>query len=199
MKKLSTYLFLILFSFQTSSWANDISDFEIEGMSIGDSLLDYFSEEEINRRKGYLYPSKKFKIVMVAPNLITSNIYDFIQIVIKPSDKKYKIYAIDAGFDFHNDLKGCYKKMDEVVTELSEFFKDDAEKKDAGIFKHNVDESGKTTVKSINFNFDSGDIAHVGCTDWNEKLTKENQWYDNLKISIVTKEYYYFTTYEAHK
>jgi hypothetical protein len=25
----------------------DISDLEIEGMSIGDSLLDYFSEEEI--------------------------------------------------------------------------------------------------------------------------------------------------------
>jgi len=47
MKKLSTYLFLILFSFQTLSLADDISDFQIEGMSIGDSLLDYFSEEEI--------------------------------------------------------------------------------------------------------------------------------------------------------
>jgi len=48
MKKLSTYLFLLLFSFQTSSWSDDIRDFQIEGMSIGDSLLDYFSEEEIN-------------------------------------------------------------------------------------------------------------------------------------------------------
>ena len=47
MKKLSTYLFLVLFSFSVPSFADDISDFEIEGMSIGDSLLDYFSEYEI--------------------------------------------------------------------------------------------------------------------------------------------------------
>ena len=48
MKKLSTYLFLILFSFSAPSFADDIRDFQIEGMSVGDSLLDYFNEEEIN-------------------------------------------------------------------------------------------------------------------------------------------------------
>ena len=50
MKKLSTYLFLIFFSFQTSSWTDDIRDFQIEGMSIGDSLLDYVSEGEITKK-----------------------------------------------------------------------------------------------------------------------------------------------------
>ena len=60
MKKLSTYLFLILFSLQTSSWADDISDFEIEGVSIGDSLLDYFSEDEINNKKYFLFENKKW-------------------------------------------------------------------------------------------------------------------------------------------
>ena len=56
MKKLSTYLFLILFSFQTPSWADDISDFQIEGMSVGDSLLDYFEEDEINNFLKMNYP-----------------------------------------------------------------------------------------------------------------------------------------------
>ena len=41
------YLFLILFSFSAPSFADDIIEFEIEGMSLGVSLLDYFSEEEI--------------------------------------------------------------------------------------------------------------------------------------------------------
>ena len=50
MKKLSTYLFLILFSFSAPSFADDIRDFQIEGMSLGDSLLDYYSEEEIEKR-----------------------------------------------------------------------------------------------------------------------------------------------------
>ena len=47
MKKLSTYLFLILFSFSAPSFADEIIDFEVEGMSLGVSLLDYFSEEKI--------------------------------------------------------------------------------------------------------------------------------------------------------
>ncbi len=59
MKKLSTYLFLILFSLSAPSFADDIRDFEIEGMSIGDSLLDYFSEEEITNKKKFL---KKLKL-----------------------------------------------------------------------------------------------------------------------------------------
>jgi len=49
MKKLSTYLFLVLFSFSTPSFGDDISKFQIEGMSIGDSLLDYFTEEAIKK------------------------------------------------------------------------------------------------------------------------------------------------------
>ena len=49
MKKLSTCLFLIFFSFSAPSFADDIRDFQIEGMSIGDSLLDSFSEEEISK------------------------------------------------------------------------------------------------------------------------------------------------------
>ena len=58
MKKLSTFLFLIFFSFSALSFADDISDLEIEGISIGDSLLDYFSEKEIKKeieRNKYMY------------------------------------------------------------------------------------------------------------------------------------------------
>ena len=39
-------LFLI-FNFQSLSKANNINDLQIEGISIGDSLLRYSSEEEI--------------------------------------------------------------------------------------------------------------------------------------------------------
>ena len=44
MKTLLT-LFVLLFS--SSVFADDISDFEIEGISIGDSLLEHLSEEII--------------------------------------------------------------------------------------------------------------------------------------------------------
>ena len=64
MKRLSLYLFLILFTLQTPSQADDIRDFQIEGMSIGDSLLDYFSEEKItNSNRHYPYLDNEFYTV----------------------------------------------------------------------------------------------------------------------------------------
>ena len=54
MKRLLAYLFLVLvlnFSLQSWTKADDIRDFEIEGMSIGDSALEYFSEEKILKSK----------------------------------------------------------------------------------------------------------------------------------------------------
>ena len=47
MKKLLILLFSIFFLSSPSVFAEDISDFHIEGMSIGDSLLDYMTEDGI--------------------------------------------------------------------------------------------------------------------------------------------------------
>ena len=52
MKILLTF-FVLLFS--SSVFADDISDFQIEGMSIGDSLLDYLSKDEIIDQMDFIY------------------------------------------------------------------------------------------------------------------------------------------------
>ena len=38
---------LLIFSLQSWTKADDIKDFEIEGISIGDSLLDFYNQDEI--------------------------------------------------------------------------------------------------------------------------------------------------------
>ena len=47
---------VLIFSLQSWTRADDISDFEIEGMSIGDSLLDYYSKDETNKFWKINYP-----------------------------------------------------------------------------------------------------------------------------------------------
>jgi len=37
---------ILFFSFQTWTKADDISEFEIEGMSIGESALDFFTKKK---------------------------------------------------------------------------------------------------------------------------------------------------------
>ena len=80
MKKLSTYLFLILFSFSAPSFADDIRDFQIEGMSIGDSLLDYMSEDEINNSKRDYLKNRKYYVVFITNSLKD---YDVIDVYLK--------------------------------------------------------------------------------------------------------------------
>ena len=102
MKKLSTYLFLVLFSFSTPSFGDDISKFQIEGMSIGDSLLDYFSKKQIiNNKEDYSYKNNDFYAVKF-DNLISSEIYDGGDVYLKTNDENYIIYRIFGAISFHN-------------------------------------------------------------------------------------------------
>ena len=60
MKRLLLIL-ILTFSFQILSKADEIRDFQIEGMSIGDSLLDFYTEDEIKSfNKKYYAGSKKY-------------------------------------------------------------------------------------------------------------------------------------------
>ena len=53
---MKTILTLFVLFFSSSVLPEDISDFEIEGISIGDSLLDYMQENEI---KNEIFENKK--------------------------------------------------------------------------------------------------------------------------------------------
>ena len=114
-KRLSLYIFLIFLAFQTPSQADDIRDFQIEGMSIGDSLLDYFSESEINNKKTFSYKSKKYATVTFEKDL---EIYDEILIDLINNDKKFIINTISGFLNYENKIDECLKKKKEMVNEL---------------------------------------------------------------------------------
>ena len=97
MKKLYIYLFLVLFSLQIPSLANDIRDFQIEGMSIGDSLLDYFSEEEIKQSKqNTQYPNDKYIVYQIS-RIKKLKVYKGLNASIKKNDRNYVIASIFGG------------------------------------------------------------------------------------------------------
>ena len=128
MKTLLT-LFVLLFSF--SVVAEDISDFEIEGisilkfegMSIGDSLLDYFPEDLIIENivepcltsRIYCGEIPEFVPVYFNNNNIVPyfKTYDSLLIYIKPYDRSFRIYSINGIIDFKN-IHDCKNKRDEI-------------------------------------------------------------------------------------
>ena len=125
---MKTFPTLLILLFSSSVFADGISDFEIEGMSIGDSLLDYMSEDEIKReielnkgRYQYLENSDKFVDVYKYDRLKT---YDEMFFFVKPDDERYLIYDINGVIDFTNDFNGCKKKQQEITEVFSKIFAD---------------------------------------------------------------------------
>ena len=184
---------IFLINLQTLSKADDITDFQIEGMSIGDSLLDYFSENELNIQKKSWYPSKKFYVIFLPENSNKNTIYDGVGVSLKNNDNKYKAYSISGTIFFKNNINECYDLKDEIVSDLSKLFQKTTDKVDEGTFTLNADISGKSTANTFNFEFKSGDLISVQCVDWSNEM----EYYDRLKVTIVTREYNEFTLNEV--
>ena len=96
MKRLLLILILTL-SLQSWAKADDIKDFQIEGITIGESLLDSFTEEELIKQfKGniYNYPKSK-RIYETWLSSINTEIYDEIQVSLISGDKNYIVQNIN--------------------------------------------------------------------------------------------------------
>ena len=199
MKKIlfiSKIIFLV-FYFQTLIKADNISDFEIERMSIGSSLLDYLSKYEIelfmNNSDTFIYENKKFAIMTThadkKPYKEKTDEYDFVSVIIKPFDSRYKIYGLIGSLNFDNDIKSCRTKKKIIVNSISSLFKN-AEVLNENT-PHYYDKTGNSKTYSTWFNMNDGD-ASVVCMDWSKKFEEERNWGDSLKVSISSKEFTIF-------
>jgi hypothetical protein len=182
MKRLLLIL-ILTFSFQTLTKADDIRDFQIEGMSVGDSLLDYFAKEEI--KEIYVYPNKKFALHYGF--LDNSKLYDGFQAFYLQNDKKYIIQFLAGKVLYKkNTIKNCYKKMYEI-SEVIKKQMSGAKYQDDGIRTHPGDPTGKSTGHQIFFTFINGSEIAISCMDYSKEKQKDGTHTDNLSVNIRSK------------
>ena len=190
MKKLYTYLFLILFCFQTPSWADDIRDFQIEGMSIGDSLLDYFSEKQILDNKKDWYEDKSYAYTSFT-EIKFLEIYDKLGFFYEEGDKNYKILSISGIIFCRSNIEDCIKKQKEIDQELSGLFKNVKKSKDTYRYPDNERGTGTNSKTfQIFYDFNSGDSIVIETKDWGE----DSDFGDNLSVNIDTAAIQNFIT-----
>jgi hypothetical protein len=112
-------IFILILNFQSFSKADDISDFEIEGMSINKSVLDFMSVDEVlDNTIPYFETKRTYFITGIVTNL---KLYDQVEIYLKSNDNKFIIKSIVAGL-FIDDLDQCLKKKKEIVKDLDQIF-----------------------------------------------------------------------------
>ena len=112
---------IFIFSLQSLVKANNIKDFEIEGMSIGDSLLNFSSKRsiknEINNKDNSVYYEDKYVSIVVLELRNKLKIYEEVKAIINPRDKTYKIVALEGILAFE-DINECHKNQIDISKEI---------------------------------------------------------------------------------
>jgi hypothetical protein len=190
MKKL--LLILILSLSLQSSRAADIRDFQIEGISVGDSLLNHFNKEFIEGRKKYYYPNSKKFFRINTGKMSNLETYEAIQFQLLRNDKKYIIYSISGIIMYENNIEDCYDLKKTLVKEIKSLFPKSVDKKYKR--KHPFDKTGKSFVEAHNFMLESGGTVQVKCSDWSEEMHSG----DKLTVGIVSEQLIDFLNNEAY-
>ena len=180
-------ILILMFSFQSLSKADDIRDFEIEGMSVGDSLLDYFSEKEIdkkiNSKSTYWYINNAYVSILIQSE--NFKIYEEIGAVFKPNDNKFILQSIEGTFNYGSKINECYKKQNIITADIKKTFSNTTE------FitytrKYSADNTGKSTSKYNRFTFLNGSAISVVCYDMDKDFIDPN---DQLYLAISSEKF----------
>jgi len=182
---------------------DDISDFQIEGISIGDSLLDYMTEDyilkEIERTKDtYLNLKKPNKYAEVySNNRLDNNLttFEYLSFYVKNNatnnyitnkNEKFTILGIRGFTRYVEDFESCMQKRDEIVEILSKMFPN--RQKTKVFFEHGLDPSGNSIVDEISFNFDLGGEIEAECIDFEETFRIKNNYSEGFGVGIKSGE-----------
>ncbi len=180
MQKLLVVLIIII-GFQSWANADDIRDFEIEGISIGDSLLNHFSEKEILQGLNRNYYNSQDFIKVEFWNFSPTK-YEIISAHIKNNDKKYLVYELSGNIIYKDNINECYSQQKIIIKELSEAFPN-AMHADSG--RQTTERGGGvSTWDRYDLDFANGSIDII-CYNW----SIESGFIDHLSVGINSKEF----------
>ena len=180
-------ILLIIFCIQSWSNADDISEFEIEGVSIGESLLKYMTKKEIISDFSFVYKDKEFATVFFSKKTK----YDNIQITVKPNDKNLIIHGISAIIYYDDRYSECLIQKEIITKQMESLISSNTRKQSKDNIKRNLryDPTGESIWSYFAFYFDNGEASQVFCTDWAKYLTEKKNWRDNLKVALYSKQF----------
>ena len=191
------FLLCLICILSVQSWikADDISDFEIEGMSVGDSALNYVDKETLSSNKSYMWDDKKY--ASYAAETKGNDIYDYWQIFYLDNDPNYIIQYI-SGFNYITDLEECNKSKKNIVIEIKNLIPD-SKFKDSGKVLHPGDNTGKSLAYKVMFGLKDKSEIMVTCTVFSEKYKEAWNVGNTLSVSAHSGKFSNYLLNEAYK
>ena len=125
MKKLFAYACISLM-FCNVGVAEKISDFELDGISIGDTLLQYMTKEEIlndQKESNEAYKNLGNQIFFEVYKEPKDSDIDFISFFVKSNDKNFIIQAIYTTKTYQNNIDQCFARLNKITEQYDKNFK----------------------------------------------------------------------------
>ena len=196
---LKKFLIIIILTFSFQSWTNayEIGEFDIDGVSIGDSLLDYVSKDIIKSKTKAFYPNseKYYLLEFDTQELSFLDQYQFIGFHLKENDNKYVIYSIKGMLDYDNDLDSCLKQKKIIVESIKDTLSDSKEEKYENSYNKLY---GQSKAYISDFKVNDGFIR-VWCNSWDKKNEKSKDFIDTLNVDLSDQIFLDWLNYEAYK
>jgi len=198
MKKILLLLLSIFFVNPPAVLADEFSyneeslrNFEVLGMSIGDSLLDFIPEvdilygieQHINlNRYSYLKEPHKFLEITVPKQ--EHYLYDGAEVFIKNTiPRDYTIYGIRGYRYYIEDFDACIKRRNQIVEILTDFFPD----AETGSL---IDEDNEGITDTFSIGYPAKNrIIDVFCKDLEETYRLKNNFKEGLTFVVRNKEF----------
>ena len=175
---------VLIFSLQSLTNADDVRDFEIEGMSIGESLLKYYDLDQISNFLQNDYDNEKFYKLQIIDQSLLNELekYDAISFHFKKNDNEYIIQNI-GGIIFYNKIDDCLNEKKIISKEISEVL-------DVKLTYSKLTASWDKNTKYYQSEGEvgKGGVVAITCYDWSKKIEENKGWDDNLTIEIFNKE-----------
>ena len=190
MKKLLAIIVLSL-CFITPLQADDIKDFQVEGISVGDSLLDYYNKSQITSKTKGSYPGDDgFYGISFSVN---SANYQKISPTLKKGDNEFIIYSIRG--EKKMDYKNCLKKKEIVIKEIKEILTDVKIHNYVSNYKNKY---GKSISNDTDLRVKKGTIK-IYCNNWDDTITQTRGWHDSFNISADSDEFINWIRNKAYR
>jgi len=186
---LKKLLLILLLSISQITSADELSDFEVLGMSIDDNLLDFMPEVDIfyeiekhKKLNRYSHLKEPNKFLEITVSKQENDLYEGAVVFIKntiPRDNT--IFGIRGYRYYIEDFDACIKKRNQIAEILTNFFPDAK----TGLLI--TEDKNKITD-----NFSIGNlerIIDVNCIDLEETYRLKNNFKEGLEFVIRNKEF----------
>ena len=187
------FIFLSIFIFGCEQ-KEYVKDFKVEGISVGDSLLTYFSEEHILKFQRKV-DIKGNRINIEDSIYIDSSFdnfqfetYQSLQAYYKVNDKDYTILTIGGAIFYGSDKQKCMNKLFEVRDILKEQYKTPKITENLNQVPYEND-MGDTFYNDIRFIFENNEMIMISCNDFDNELLNVQDYFDLQIYSAEITEY----------